>query len=257
MLAVPLLAGKRMLVTGIANDQSIAYGCARAFRACGAQLAITYLNDRARPHVEPLARELGAEIVMPLDVTQAGSMQAVFEAIAERWGRLDSVLHSIAFAPKDDLRGRLVDCSREGFLTALDVSCYSFVEMARRAEPLMRDGGTLFTMSFHGARQVVEHYDVMGPAKAALESTVRYLAAELGGAGVRVYAISPGPIRTRAASGLAEFDALLERAADKAPAGSVATIDDVGQATAVLASDAARMITGSTIYVDGGYHIVD
>lgn len=257
MLAVPLLAGKRMLVTGIANDQSIAYGCARAFRACGAQLAITYLNDRARPHVEPLARELGAEIVMPLDVTQAGSMQAVFEAIAERWGRLDSVLHSIAFAPKDDLRGRLVDCSREGFLTALDVSCYSFVEMARRAEPLMRDGGTLFTMSFHGARQVVEHYNVMGPAKAALESTVRYLAAELGGAGVRVYAISPGPIRTRAASGLAEFDALLERAADKAPAGSVATIDDVGQATAVLASDAARMITGSTIYVDGGYHIVD
>jgi enoyl-[acyl-carrier protein] reductase I len=257
MLAVPLLAGKRMLVTGIANDQSIAYGCARAFRACGAQLAITYLNDRARPHVEPLARELGAEIVMPLDVTQAGSMQAVFEAIAERWGRLDSVLHSIAFAPKDDLRGRLVDCSREGFLTALDVSCYSFVEMARRAEPLMREGGTLFTMSFHGARQVVEHYDVMGPAKAALESTVRYLAAELGGSGVRVYAISPGPIRTRAASGLAEFDALLERAADKAPAGTVATIDDVGQATAVLASDAARMITGSTIYVDGGYHIVD
>lgn len=257
MLSVPLLAGKKMLVTGIANDQSIAYGCARAFRACGADLAITYLNDRARPHVVPLAQKLGAEIVMPLDVTVPGAMRQVFDEIGARWGRLDTALHSIAFAPKADLQGRLVDCSREGFLTAMDVSCYSFVEMARHAVPLMRDGGALFTMSFHGARQVVEHYDVMGPAKAALESTVRYLAAELGERRVRVYAISPGPIRTRAASGLAEFDTLLARAARKSPAGEVATIDDVGQATAVLASDAARMITGSTIYVDGGYHIVD
>lgn len=256
-LAVPLLAGKRMLVTGIANDQSIAWGCARAFRACGAELAITYLNDRARPHVEPLAREVDAAIFMPLDVGVAGSMHSLFDAIRERWGRLDSALHSIAYAPKADLQGRLVDCSREGFLTAMDVSCYSFVEMARQAEPLMQGGGTLFTMSFHGARQVVDHYDVMGPAKAALESTVRYLASELGPKSIRVYAVSPGPIRTRAASGLAEFDGLLARAAAKAPAGTVATIEDVGDATAMLASDAARMITGSTIYVDGGYHIVD
>jgi enoyl-[acyl-carrier protein] reductase I len=256
-LDVPILAGKKMLVTGIANDQSIAYGCARAFRACGAELAITYLNDRAKPHVEPLARDLGAELVLPLDVNVDGSMRSVFDAIQERWGRLDSVLHSIAYAPKSDLQGRLVDCSREGFLTALDVSCYSFVEMARHAEPLMRNGGTLFTMSFHGARQVVEHYNVMGPAKAALEATVRYLASELGQSAIRVYAVSPGPIKTRAASGLAEFDELLERAAKRAPAGAAATIDDVGNATAMLASEAGRMITGSTIYVDGGYHIVD
>jgi enoyl-[acyl-carrier protein] reductase I len=256
-LAVPILTGKKMLVTGIANDQSIAYGCARTFRACGAELAITYLNDRAKPHVEPLARELGAQLLLPLDVNVEGSMRSVFDTIHEHWGRLDSALHSIAFAPKTDLQGRLVDCSREGFLTAVDVSCYSFVEMARLAEPLMREGGTLFTMSFHGARQVVDHYNVMGPAKAALEATVRYLAAELGHSAIRVYAISPGPIRTRAASGLAEFEELLQRAAEKAPAGTVATIDDVGNATAMLASEAGRMITGSTIYVDGGYHVVD
>jgi len=255
--SVGLLAGKKMLVTGIANDQSIAYGCAKAFRAMGAELAITYLNDKARAHVEPLAQALGAQLFMPLDVTEPASVDALFAAITAQWGRLDSVLHSIAFAPKADLQGRLADCSRAGFLTAMDVSCYSFIDLARRAEPLMGQGGTLFTMSFYGANQVVDHYNVMGPVKAALESAVRYLARELGPQGIRVYAVSPGPIRTRAASGLAEFDELMERAAAKAPTHSVASIDDVGQATALLASDGARMITGSTIYVDGGYHIVD
>lgn len=252
-----ILAGKKILVTGIANDQSIAYGCAKAFREFGADLAITYLNEKARAYVEPLARELGAEIVMPLDVTEPGSMATLFDEMGTRWGRLDSALHSIAFAPKSDLNGRLTDCSRAGFLTAMDVSCYSFIEMARCAEPLMRDGGTLFTMSFYGAHQVVENYNVMGPVKAALESVVRYVAAELGPKGIRVHAISPGPIKTRAASGLAEFDELINRATEKAPARAVATIEDVGFATAALASDAARLITGSTIYVDGGYHIID
>jgi enoyl-[acyl-carrier protein] reductase I len=252
-----LLAGKKMLVTGIANDQSIAYGCAKAFRAFGADLAITYLNDKAKRYVDPLAAELGAELLVPLDVTQPQAMDSLFETLRGRWGRVDSVLHSIAYAPRDDLHGRLTDCSRQGFLTAMDVSCYSFIEMARHAEPLMRDGGTLFTMSFYGAHQVVENYNVMGPVKAALEASVRYIACELGPKGIRVHAISPGPIRTRAASGLAEFDELINRATEKAPARAIATIDDVGQATAVLASNAARLITGSTIYVDGGYHIVD
>jgi enoyl-[acyl-carrier protein] reductase I len=252
-----ILAGKKILVTGIANDQSIAYGCAKAFRDFGADLAVTYLNAKARPHVEPLARELDAEIVAPLDVTDPASMDLLFRELTEKWGRLDSLLHSIAFAPKADLHGRLTDCSREGFLTAMDVSCYSFIEMARHAEPLMHDGGTLFTMSFYGAHQVVENYNVMGPVKAALEAVVRYVASELGPKGIRVHAISPGPIKTRAASGLAEFDELINRATEKAPARAVATIEDVGFATAALASDAAKLITGSTIYVDGGYHIVD
>jgi enoyl-[acyl-carrier protein] reductase I len=252
-----ILAGKKILVTGIANDQSIAYGCAKAFRAFGADLAITYLNEKARPHVEPLAAELGAEVVMPLDVTDPASMPALFAVLDATWGTLDSVLHSIAFAPKADLNGRLTDCSRQGFLTAMDVSCYSFIEMARLAEPLMGNGGTLFTMSFYGAHQVVDNYNVMGPVKAALESVVRYVAAELGPKGIRVHAISPGPIKTRAASGLAEFDDLINRATEKAPARAVATIEDVGFATAALASDAAKLITGSTIYVDGGYHIID
>ncbi|MFZ4759888.1 MAG: enoyl-ACP reductase FabI [Burkholderiaceae bacterium] len=254
---LPLLAGKRILVTGIANDQSIAWGCAKAFREFGAELAITYLNDKARPHVEPLAHEVGAEIFEPLDVTSTASLDHLFETIGGRWGRLDAALHSIAYAPKDDLRGRLVDCSLDGFLTAMHVSCHSFIDMARRAEPLMTSGGTLFTMSYLGSTQVVEHYDVMGPVKAALEASVRYLAAELGPKGIRVHAISPGPIKTRAASGLADFDELLERAAAKSPARALATIEDVGYATAMLAADAAKLITGSTVFVDGGYHIVD
>lgn len=251
-----LLAGKKILVTGIANDQSIAYGCARAFKAMGAELALTYLNDKAHPHVAPLAEELEAAMLLPLDVTQPGSLDAVFEAIGARWGRLHAALHSMAFAPKDDLQGRLVDSTAEGFALAMDVSCHSFIRMARLAEPWMKEGGTLFTMSFHGAHKVVEHYNLMGPVKAALESSVRYLAHELGPKGIRVHAVSPGPIRTRAASGLAEFDALLADASARAPAHMLADIDDVGYATAMLATDHARLQTGSTLYVDGGYHIM-
>ena len=250
------LAGKKGLVTGIANDQSIAYGCAKAFKLHGAEVAITYLNEKARPYVEPLARELEAPIFMPLDVRQEGSLEAVFQSIKEKWGRLDFVVHSMAFAPKEDLHGRVVDCSREGFLMAMDVSCHSFIRMARLAEPLMTEGGTLFTMSYYGANKVVEHYNLMGPVKAALEATGRYLAFELGAKGIRVHIISPGPLKTRAASGISHFDELLAEAAAKAPARQLVTIDDVGIATAALSADGARLITGETIYVDGGLHIV-
>lgn len=251
-----LLAGRKVLVTGIANDQSIAYGCAKAFHAMGADLALTYLNDKALPHVAPLAEALDAELLLPLDLRQPEALDAVFAAISERWGVLDAALHSIAFAPKDDLHGRLVDSSAAGFAQAMDISCHSFIRMARLAEPLMRGGGTLFTMSFQGATRVVDHYNLMGPVKAALEASVRYLAHELGPAGIRVHAISPGPIATRAASGLAEFDHLLADAAARAPAHALATIDDVGFATAMLAADHARLITGTTLFVDGGYHIM-
>lgn len=257
-MSAPLpLVGKRGLITGIANADSIAWGCAKALRAMGAQLAVTYLNDKARPHVEPLARQVEASLLMPLDLLRDGQLEAVFSRLADNWGSLDFVLHSIAYAPRDDLHGRVTDCSRVGFLQAMDVSCWSFIRMAKLAEPLMPHGGTLFCMSYYGSQMVVEHYNMMGPVKAALESATRYLAAELGPQGIRVHAISPGPLKTRAASGIAEFDALLDRAQAKAPARSLVSIDDVGEATAWLATDAARRMTGQTLYIDGGYHIID
>jgi enoyl-[acyl-carrier protein] reductase I len=252
-----LLDGKKGLIVGIANEQSIAWGCAKAFRALGAQLAVTYLNDKAKKYVEPLARELEAPIFMPLDVQTPGQMEVVFEHIGKAWGELDFVVHSIAFSPKDTLQGRVVDVPCEGFLTTMEVSCWSFMRMAHLAEPLMTKGGTLFTMSYYGSQMVVQNYNVMGVAKAALESAVRYMAAELGPKGIRVHAISPGPLSTRAASGIPEFDELLEKARAKAPARSLVSIEDVGAATAFLAHDAARLITGETLYIDGGYHIID
>lgn len=251
------LAGKRGLVTGIANENSIAWGCAKAFRAMGAELAVTYLNDKARVHVEPLARQVDAALLLPLDLNQAGQLEAVFARIAAEWGRLDFVLHAIAYAPLADLQGRVTDCSRQGFLTAMDISCWSFIRMAHLAEPLMPAGGTLFCMSYYGSEMVVEHYNMMGPVKAALESATRYLAAELGPQGIRVHAISPGPLKTRAASGISGFDQLLYKAQEKAPIRSLVDIDDVGEATAWLATDAARRMTGQTLYIDGGYHIID
>ena len=251
------LEGRKGLVVGIANDQSIAWGCARAFRAFGAELAITYLNEKARPHVEPLAQELEAPIFMPLDVDSEGELEAVFERISNDWGELDFVLHSIAFAPKDTLFGRVTDAPRDGFLKTMEISCWSFLRVAQLAEPLMKKGGTLFTMTYYGSQKVVENYNIMGVAKAALESAVRYLAAELGPRGIRVHAISPGPLATRAASGIPQFDELLERAEAKAPARALVSIDDVGIATAFLAHDAAKLITGQTLYIDGGYNIMD
>jgi enoyl-[acyl-carrier protein] reductase I len=249
------LEGKRGLVIGIANEQSIAYGCARAFRALGAELAVTYLNGKAKPYVEPAAKAVGAELFLPCDVTQEGQLEAVFNAVRERWGRLDFALHSIAFAPREDLQGRLVDASNNGFNLAVDVSAHSFLRMARLAEPLMSDGGSLFAMSFYGAEKVLPTYNLMGPIKAALESAVRYTAAELGTKGIRAYAVSPGPMRTRAASGLKDFDDLIAAAEARAPLGRLAEIDDVGAVTAMLATRTGAMLTGQTIYVDGGYHI--
>ncbi|WP_395790591.1 enoyl-ACP reductase FabI [Aquimonas sp.] len=249
------LTGKRGLIVGIANDQSIAYGCAVALQAAGAELAITYLNDKAQPHVRPLAESLGAPLILPCDVREPGQLEAVFAAIERDWGRLDFVLHSIAFAPREDLHGRVVDASAAGFAQAMDVSCHSFLRMAKLAEPLMREGGTLLTVTFYGSSRVVEHYNLMGPVKAALESAVRYVAAELGPKGIRAHAISPGPIRTRAASGIDRFDELLADAAARVPARQLADIADVGALARYLVSDAARHITGTVIPVDGGQHL--
>jgi len=251
------LKGKKGLVVGIANDQSIAWGCAKAFRALGADLAVTYLNEKARKHVEPLAKALESPLFMPLDVMVEGETEKVFEHIAKEWGQLDFLLHSIAFSPKDALHGRVVDVDREGFQKTMDVSCWSFMRMAHLAEPLMKKGGTLFTMTYYGSQMVVKNYNIMGVAKAALEAAVRYVAAELGPKGIRVHAISPGPLQTRAASGIPEFDKLLDKAKSKAPTRSLVSIDDVGVATAFLAHDAAKLITGETMYIDGGYHIMD
>jgi enoyl-[acyl-carrier protein] reductase I len=252
----PVLKGCTALVTGVANEHSIAWGCAKAFHELGAELAITYLNQKARPHVEPLARSLEAKLFLPLDVSKEGELEAVFEAIAAQWGRLDILVHSIAFAPKEDLQGGLINCSAAGFAKAMDVSCHSFVRMARLAAPLMTRGGTLFAMSYHGAAKVVPTYSVMGPVKAALEACCRYLAYELGDKDIRVHAISPGPLRTRAASGLKDFDLLLAEAERRAPVGELVDIMDVGFTCAFLATPYARRLSGETLYVDGGVNIM-
>ena len=241
-----MLKGKKGLVLGISNDNSIAWACARAMHEAGATLGGTWLNDKAKPYVEPLLQSLNAEIQLPLEVSNESQLEALFEEVSQRWGKLDFLLHSIAFAPKADLHGRVVDSSLEGFLQAMDISCHSFIRMARLAEPLMKDGGSLMTMSYLGGQEVVPNYSIMGPVKAALESTVRYLAYELGEQGIRVNAISPGTIMTRAASGIASFDALVEENAQRAPMGAV-NIDDVGPLSVFLASDGARAITGGKI----------
>ena len=250
------LQGKKGLVVGIANEHSIATGCARAFHDAGAELAITWFNDKARPYVEPLARQFEAAIMLPLDVEQAGQLERVFDAIGARWGRLDFLLHSIAFAPKSDLHGRVVDSSREDFARAMDISCHSFARMARLAEPLMKQGGSMMTMSYVGAEEVIPDYGLMGPVKAALEASVRYLAAELGPGGIRVNAISPGPLATRAASGIANFDALLAQAAQRSPLRRLTDIGEIGALCAFIAGDGARAMTGNTLYIDAGYHIL-
>jgi enoyl-[acyl-carrier protein] reductase I len=252
----PILQGTKALVAGIANEHSIAYGCAKAFRELGADLAITYATDKAKTYVEPLARELEAPIFMPLDVTQQGDIDAVFARIDKEWGQLDIFVHSIAWAPKGDLEGKLIDCSAEGFSKAMDISCHSFVRMARLAAPLMKNGGAMFTMSYYGANKVVPNYNVMGPVKAALEACARYLAFELGPQHIRVHAVSPGPLKTRAASGLKDFDLMLTDAAQRAPLGELVDIMDVGFTCAFLATPYARRLSGETLYIDGGVHIM-
>ncbi len=252
----PVLAGQKALVIGVANEDSIAYGCAKAFRTTGAELAISWLNEKAKKHVEPLARELEASIVGEVDVAIPGQLEAMFDQIRSKWGRLDILVHSIAFAPKADLQGGILNCSAEGFAKAMDISCHSFVRMAKLAAPLMTDGGTMFAMSYFGATRVVPNYNVMGPVKAALEAVCRYLAYELGPQGIRVHAISPGPLKTRAASGLKDFELLLNEAEQRAPLGELVDIMDVGFACAYLATPLAKRITGGTVYVDGGVNLM-
>ena len=249
-----MLKGKRGLIVGVANEHSIAYGCASKLRAFGAELALTYLNPRTLDFVKPLAEDVQASLLLPLDVEKPGELDAVFAAIKEKWGGLDFLVHSIAFAPRADLHGRVVDCSLEGFQQAMRVSVYSFMEMARRAEPLMTDGGAMLAMSYYGADKVVNNYNVMGLAKAALQASVRYLAAELGEKRIRVYAVSPGPLMTRAASGIQAFDELIEAAVKRSPGRRLVDIAEIGRVVAFLASGAASGMTGDTIYVDAGLH---
>ncbi len=251
-----LLTQKRALVVGVANDQSIAWGCAKAFGGQGAELAITYRDAKAEPYVRPLAEQAGASIIMPLDVGSETQIDELFSVIDATWGGIDILLHSIAFCPTEDLHGRVIDCSRDGFGVAMDVSVHSFLRLIRRCEPLMKNGGTCLTVSFHGAQRVVEHYNVMGPVKAALEAVTRYAAAELGHKGIRVHALSPGPLATRAASGIGHFDQMLLQAADRAPTHRLATIDEVGQYAVFLASSGACNVTGGVHPIDGGYSII-
>lgn len=253
---VPIdLSGRKALVVGIANEHSLAWSAARHFRDAGAEIAVTYLNDKALPYVEPLARQLEAPIFAKCDVSVAGELEAVFDSIRGQWGRLDMVFHSIAWARKEDLHGRLTDSSAEGFSESMLISCHSLIRMAKLAEPLMAEGGSIMTLSYYGAEKVVDHYNVMGPVKAALEASVRYLAHELGPKDIRVNAISAGPVRTRAASGIAHFDELVDEAARNAPLKRMIEMDDVGRAALLLASDFAGAITGELLYVDAGFHV--
>ena len=253
---LPVLQGQKALILGIANEHSIAYGCAKVFHQLGAEIAVTYLNEKAKPYVEPLAKELEAPIFMPMDVQKPGELEAVFKKINSEWGKLHIALHSLAFAPKQDLQGGLLNCTSEGFMLAMDISCHSFVRMTRLAAPLMTEGGTIFAMSYYGANRVVPNYNVMGPVKAALEASVRYLAFELGPKGIRVHAISPGPIKTRAAGGLKDFDLMLNEAMTQSPVHDLVDIEDVGSAAAYLATQYARRLTGLTFYVDAGLNIM-
>lgn len=250
-----LLDNRIALVVGVANTHSIAAGCAEAFADAGAEVAMTYLNEKAKPWVQPVADAVGAPLLMPLDVEAEGQMEAVFAAIKDRWGRLDILVHSIAWCPADDLHGRVADCSRAGFAQAMDISVHSLIRMARLAEPLMDQGGSILTMTYYGGEKVVDHYNIMGPVKAALEGTMRSLAVELGPRKIRVNAISPGPLQTRAGSGIAHFDELIDAARLRAPEQSLVTIRDVGDVAVMLASDGARCVSGDTAYVDGGLHV--
>lgn len=250
------LHGKKGLVIGIANELSIAWGCAEAFHKAGAELAVTFLNEKAEPHVRPLAEKLNASIIMPLNVQDETQLKSLFDTIRKKWGKLDFLLHAVAFVPKEDLHGRVIDCTRTGFLTAMDISCYSFINLARLAEPLMTDGGSLLTTTFYGSEKVVGQYGIMGPVKAALESVVKYLAYDLGAKKIRVNALSPGPILTRAAGGIMDFDSLVQSARQKSPEHENTSIQAVGDSARFLVSDESLLITGSISYIDAGYNIM-
>lgn len=250
------LAGKKGLVLGIANDRSIAWGCTSLARALGADIVASCLNDKARKWVEPLTSPIGVDLVN-CNVEEPGQLEALVQHAVDKFGKLDFVIHSIAWAPLEDLHGDVVDSSREGFARAMSVSCHSFAELAKLCVPHMPEGGSLLSMSYLGADEAVPNYGVMGPVKAALESMVRYMAMELGPKNIRVHAVSPGPILTRAASGIAYFDELMATAQAKAPLQRLVTLEEIAQLSAFLCSDAASGMTGQTIYVDGGVHAVD
>ncbi|MCA1244351.1 enoyl-ACP reductase FabI [Stappia stellulata] len=251
-----LMAGKRGLIMGVANNRSIAWGIAKALADSGAELALTYQGDALRKRVEPLAKELGAIVAGNCDVTDEASIDAVFDHVAETWGKIDFIVHAIAFSDKDELTGRYVDTTAGNFARTMQISCYSFTAVAQRAEKLMTDGGSMLTLTYYGAEKVMPHYNVMGVAKAALEASVRYLAADLGKDGIRVNAISAGPIKTLAASGIGDFRYILKWNEYNAPLRRTVTIEEVGDAALFLLSDLGRGITGEIQHVDSGYHIV-
>ncbi|WP_028303623.1 enoyl-ACP reductase FabI [Oceanospirillum maris] len=250
------LKGKKGIVVGVANEHSIAFGCAKALHEAGAEIAMTYQNEKALPFVEPLAKAVDAKILMPCNVVKQGELELLFKAAEEMWGQIDFVIHSIAWSPINELHGRVVDSTTEGFCKAMDISCHSFIRMAKLAEPLMKDGGSLITMSYYGAEKVVDHYNMMGPIKASLESSVRYLASELGGSNIRVNCVSPGPMMTRAASGIDQFDTLVESAKSQSPLHRLGTTEEVGDMATFLVSSLSSAVTGGVHYVDAGHHIM-
>jgi enoyl-[acyl-carrier protein] reductase I len=254
--ALPLMAGKKGLIMGIANERSLAWGIAKAVAAHGAELAITYQGEVMEKRVRPLAEQLRASLIMPADVTDSASLDALFATLAEDWRRLDLVVHAIAYADKEELKGRYLDTSPGNFQKSLMISCYSFTDLCRRAAPLMSEGGSLLTLTYVGAERVTPHYNVMGVAKAALEASVKYLAVDLGGAGIRVNAISAGPIRTLAASGIGDFRYILKWNEYNSPLKRNTTIEDVGGAALYLLSDLGAGTTGEILHVDSGYHVV-
>ncbi|WP_372396977.1 enoyl-ACP reductase FabI [Azospirillum sp. HJ39] len=253
---MPLMAGKRGLIMGVANDRSIAWGIASTLAQHGAELAFTYQGDALLKRVKPLAEQVGAKLVLPCDVTDEASIDSTFAAIETEWGGLDFVVHAIAFSDKNELDGLYLDTTRANFLRTMDISCYSFTAVAQRAVPLMKDGGSLLTLSYYGAERVMPHYNVMGVAKAALEASVRYLAVDLGGRGIRVNAISAGPIKTLAASGIGDFRYILKWNELNAPLKRNVTIQEVGGAGLFLMSDLGSGVTGEVMHVDSGYHTV-
>jgi enoyl-[acyl-carrier protein] reductase I len=255
-MATDLMAGKRGLIMGLANDKSIAWGIAKALGQAGADLAFSYQGEALKKRVEPLASQLGSDLVLPCDVGDAGSMDALFEALKARWGKLDFLVHAIGFSDKSELRGRYVDTSRDNFAMTMDISVYSFTAVCQRAAAMMPDGGSLLTMTYYGAERVMPHYNVMGVAKAALEASVRYLAEDLGKDGIRVNAISAGPIKTLAASGIGDFRYIMKWNEYNAPLRRNVSIDDVGGSALYLLSDLGAGVTGETHHVDAGYHVV-
>lgn len=251
-----LMAGKRGLIMGIANNRSIAWGIAKACADQGAELALTYQGEAFKKRVEPLADELGAFLAGHCDVTDEASLDAVFEALEKRWGKIDFLVHAIAFSDKDELTGRYVETSRDNFSLTMDISVYSFTSVARRAEAIMNDGGSMLTLTYYGAEKVMPHYNVMGVAKAALEASVRYLAVDLGGRGIRVNAVSAGPIKTLAASGIGDFRYILRWNEYNSALKRVVTIEEVGDSALYLLSDMSRGVSGEIHHVDSGYHVV-